>query len=329
MTTLSLSRAGRTLFAAIAAFALLGLAVAEARPGGGGSMGSRGARTWSAPPPTATAPRPATPIERSVTRPDTTPGMAAQRPGMAQPSTGWRPGFGTGFLGGLLGAGLLGMLFGGGFLGGLGGLGSILGLMLQAGLIVGAVMLVMRLLRNRQQPALAGAGAPMARSGLGSGVPGLGATAGTTAARTASAPLGGGKPDTVGIGPADFDAFEASLKAVNAAWDREDLAALRGLATPEMVGYFGEELARNAGRGLHDRVSDVTLLQGDLAEAWREGTTDYATVAMRFSLVNALTERVTGRVVEGDATTPHEATEVWTFRREPGGAWMLSAIQQA
>ena len=37
-------------------------------------------------------------------------------------------------------------------------------------------------------------------------------------------------------------------------------------------------------RGVVNRISDVKLLQGDLAEAWREGDTDYATVAMRYAL---------------------------------------------
>jgi predicted lipid-binding transport protein (Tim44 family) len=41
-------------------------------------------------------------------------------------------------------------------------------------------------------------------------------------------------------------------------------------------------LAANASRGLINRVTDVKLLQGDLAEAWREGRTEHATVAMRF-----------------------------------------------
>ena len=336
MNTFPFARTGRTM-AIAAAILALGIAAADARPGGGSSVGSRGARTYSAPPVTNTAPRTAAPIERSITQPSQVqPGMAAQRPGMAQPSTGWRPGLGTGFIGGLLGAGLLGMLFGHGFMGGFGGLSSLFGLLLQAGLIVGAVYLVMRFIRGRQQPAFAGGtgaasplqgnaapGSTLRRDAMGAlGGMGLGAGAGAAAASA--------KPsDAVGIEPKDFDAFEASLKAVNAAWDREDLGGLRAVATPEMVGYFGEELAKNAGRGLHDRVSDVTLLQGDLAEAWREGSTDYASVAMRFSLVNALTERATGKVVEGDATKPQEATELWTFRRDAGGPWMLSAIQQS
>jgi predicted lipid-binding transport protein (Tim44 family) len=70
------------------------------------------------------------------------------------------------------------------------------------------------------------------------------------------------------------------------------------------------------------------LLQGDLAEAWQEGTTGYATVAMRFSLVDKTIERASGRVVEG-SDVPQEVTEVWTFARRSGGHWELSAIQQA
>jgi predicted lipid-binding transport protein (Tim44 family) len=71
----------------------------------------------------------------------------------------------------------------------------------------------------------------------------------------------------------------------------------------------------------------VKLLQGDLAESWREGETDYATVALRFALTDKTLDRNTGAVVAG-SEQPGEATEVWTFARRPGGAWELSAIQQ-
>ena len=76
-----------------------------------------------------------------------------------------------------------------------------------------------------------------------------------------------------------------------------------------------------------NKVSGVKLLQGDLAEAWREGDTDFASVAMRFSLVDKTVDRATGRLVEG-SEQPTEATEVWTFLRPRGGGWELSAIQQ-
>jgi len=102
-------------------------------------------------------------------------------------------------------------------------------------------------------------------------------------------------------------------------------SALRSIATPEMVTYFSEDLSETSSSGQVVRISDVKLLQGDLSEAWREGTTDYATVALRFSLIDQLVERASGRVVDGG---PEEATEVWTFMRSRGGAWLLSAIQQ-
>jgi predicted lipid-binding transport protein (Tim44 family) len=68
-------------------------------------------------------------------------------------------------------------------------------------------------------------------------------------------------------------------------------------------------------------------LQGDLAEAWRDGDTDYASVELRFSLVDKTLERTTGRLVAG-SEQPVEVTEVWTFARPRGSNWELSAIQQ-
>jgi predicted lipid-binding transport protein (Tim44 family) len=92
-----------------------------------------------------------------------------------------------------------------------------------------------------------------------------------------------------------------------------------------LLSYFSEVLAQNASRGVINRVSDVKLLNGDLSEAWREGGTDYATVAMRFSLHDWMIDRT---VVDGDPSRAQEVTEFWTFRRSRGGTWMLSAIQQ-
>ena len=95
-----------------------------------------------------------------------------------------------------------------------------------------------------------------------------------------------------------------------------------------MARYIQEELNDNAQSGVIKKSSGVRLLQGDLAEAWREGETEYATVAMRFSISEITVDKATGRVVSGDADAPTEATELWTFRRDRGGPWKLSAIQQ-
>jgi predicted lipid-binding transport protein (Tim44 family) len=95
-----------------------------------------------------------------------------------------------------------------------------------------------------------------------------------------------------------------------------------------MVGYFAEQLADQTSRGVRNTVSDVHLLQGDLSQAWSEGGRDYATVAMRFSMID-VTRDAAGRVIDGSATEHVTATELWTYVRARGGRWILSAIQQA
>jgi predicted lipid-binding transport protein (Tim44 family) len=279
-----------------------------------GSFGSRGSRTFQAPPATRTAPNAAQPMQRTITQP------SAAAPAAGAAAKGGflnRPGLLGGLAAGFLGAGLLGMLFGGGLFSGLGSLSSIFGLILQLGLIYLVVRLAMSWWRRRNAPAFASA-APApgpaeapgaethARSGFGFGL------------GSGSAPLE--------ITPDDYDTFERLLGEVEAAWSSEDIAKLHTLATPEMVSYFTEDLTANKNRGVINTVSDVKLLQGDLAEAWREGNTDYATVAMRYTMVDKTVDRATGRIVEG-SETPTEVTDVWTFVRRPGSGWELSAIQ--
>lgn len=316
------SRRKRALFAATGILALAVAGAAEARPGGGSSSGSRGSRTYDAPAATRTAPNTAEPIQRTQT-----PQPLPQRPGQpaqtAPAGGGFGRGLAGGLMGGLLGAGLVGLLFGSGLAGGLGGIASFIGLLLQLALLAGLVMLALRFFRRRQEPALAGPNS-MARTGLG--VPGQqgGVAFGGGGRPAPAAPRG----EPITIGPNDYTAFERLLAEVNQAYSRQDVPALWNLATPEMAGYLQEELNENVGKGVVNTTSNVRLLQGDLAEAWREGPVEYATVAMRFQLVDVTVERATGRVVAGDPNRPVESTEVWTFRRDQGGPWKLSAIQQ-
>ena len=314
METPSRRRRAAAMLALVASLAIAAAPIAEARPGGGfGGFGSRGSRTYSPPSGTATSPGASSPIQRSQTQPS---------PGYGSPGYAGQPRgrFGGGFMGGLLGAGLIGALLGSGFFGGFAGFGSFLGFLLQLALIAGLVMLAVRFFRSRNAPAFADGGA-YGRSSL--------------SGNAAPPPPGGGfggfgnavrRDRPVAISPGDFDAFERTLTEIQTAYGREDVGALRRIATPEMVGYFEEELRANAARGVVNRISDVKLLQGDLSESWGEGRVDYATVAMRFALKDETIERASGRVVENG---PSEAKEFWTFLREPGGAWKLSAIQQA
>ncbi|WBL76280.1 Tim44 domain-containing protein [Bradyrhizobium xenonodulans] len=328
-THMTFSQRSRSLFKTIAvvlALALptaLAISSADARVGGGMSSGSRGSRTYSAPPSTTTAPGSTSQFNRTYTQPG-----AGMNSAATAPARGGLFGRAGGFMGGLaagfLGAGLLGMLFGGGLFGGLGGLSSIIGLIIQIALVVLVVRFAMSWWQRRHTPqtayanADAGAGPgpqPNYRSGggLGGGLGGFGFGAAN------NAPLE--------IKPDDYEAFERLLGDVQTAWSNEDVAKLHTLATPEMVSYFEQDLGQNRARNVVNKVTNVKLLQGDLAEAWREGETEYATVALRFALTDKTLDRNTNAVVAG-SEQPGEATEVWTFARRPGSGWELSAIQQ-
>lgn len=298
---------------------------ADARIGGGSSSGSRGARTFSPPPSTSTAPNAARPFERSATQPSSpnlgSLGVGAPAAAGAASRGGFfnRPGLLGGLAAGFLGAGLFGMLFGGGLSGGLGGLSSIIGLILQIGLVVIVARLAWSWWQRRNASANAYAGGPSHYEaapqpqqpdpikGFGFGI--------------------GSNAPPLKIGPDDYEAFEKLLGDIQAAWSKQDVTALRRLATDEMVSYFSDDLAENAKRNVVNEVTNVKLLQGDLAESWREGDTDYASVAMRFSLIDKTTDRASGRVLD-NSDQQIEVTEVWTFLRDRGAGWILSAIQQ-
>lgn len=326
-TTAALALGIATLFAAVE--------YAEARRAGSSGFGSRGNRTYSAPAPTNTAPGTAAPMQRTMTpQPaqgqQAAPGAAARQQQAAQPSRGLFGGMGGALLGGLLMGGLFGMLFGGG----LGGFAGFLGLILQVALIGFIAVMVMRFLgARRQQPAAAAAGGarPDLRTSAGSnaGNPfSFGGNGGGNASPAASAPVQAPVMDTpLELEAADFDRFEQMLAEVQEAYGREDYAALRRLATPEAMSFLAEELGELASSGKRNSVSDVKLLQGDLSEAWSEGNDDYATVAMRFSALDAILDRNSGRVLSGSLEEPQESTELWTFRRQNGGEWVLAAIQ--
>lgn len=318
------------LVAILAAGLVLLPALVEAKAGRGGSMGSRGTRTYDAAPATPTAPS-AAPVQRSVTPPATTAPSTAPRPATAgapaaaQPAGFFNRPFMPALMGGLIGMGIGGLLFGGGLVGegGLGamGFGGIVGLLLQLALVFFLVRFAMNFFRNRQQPAMAGAGSNQTYRTPATDIPPA------QTART-GAMLGGGAAQIAPqISDTDFEAFQQSLGEIQTAWSKGDLEALRSHVTPEMLGYFGRELSALASQGLTNHVEDVTLEQGDLAEAWSEDGIDYATVAMRWSALDYTTD-ASGAVVEGSRTERQMSVETWTFLRAGNGRWILSAIQQ-
>lgn len=307
---------GRLMVVGLGAAVLVATLPSDADARRGGSFGSRGSKTFSTPPTTNTAPKAAAPVTKSTTQPGATQTANPARPGVGAAQGASRFGGLKGILlGGLFAAALFSIF-------GAGALASVLGFMLQMLLVGGIIFLLFRLFRGGSKPAMATATASPAPAGrnpmdiLNRSGTGLGANA----------------SDELKIGPSDYDAFERLLGEVQMAYGRNDVDALSSRLTPEMLSYFAGELDDNAKKGLLNVVSDVKLEQGDLAEAWREQHLEYATVALRYTLIDATIESATGRVVEGSRTEPTELTEVWTFARPVGGTasqWELSAIQSA
>ncbi len=299
-------------------FSMVAVDTAEARRGG--SFGSRGTRTTLSVPATQASPNATTGVQRTMTDSTTTRNAAT-----AGAATAARPslfgGFGGALLGGFLFTGLFGMLFGYGF----GGFGGMLALLFQ--LVIVALVIGWFMRRRQQQPAMAGAGAsryeaPNAANYGGNAGPAR--DAGPRSAASARA----GKRDEVGITDADLGVFQQRLTTLQDAYSREDYAALRRITTPEVMGYLAEELGENASKGVRNEVFDVNLLEGDVAEAWREAGAEYATVALRYESRDVTRNRATGEIVEG-ADRVTETTEIWTFVRRNGSDWLVSAIQQA
>lgn len=311
---------------AAAMLACLIAAPAEARRGG--SFGSRGSRTYTAPHETSMASRPAAPIQRSMTPPAANGANAAATPwrsqgygnpaqDQVQPRSRFG-GFGGGLVGGLIAGGLIGSMMGhGGWgmgYGGMGG-GAIISL-IQLLVLGGLVWFVIGLFRRRSEPS----GQSFYRQDASS------FTAGQSPQQSfgmAAAPM-----LEIAITEGDKADFERLLGEVQDAFGHEDYGRLRELTTPEIMSYLSEELSQNATTGRRNEVSATRLLEAEVSEAWREGGVEYATIAMRYESIDVMRDRASGAVVAGDPGQPTQTTETWTFVRPVSGNWKLSAIQE-
>ncbi|WP_254434810.1 TIM44-like domain-containing protein [Magnetospirillum sp. UT-4] len=314
------------VLAVVVCFAMA--ADAWAKAGRGSSMGSRGSRTYDRP------------IERSITPPASpsmtnpaapgaqpmyNPGAVRQNPAMApaapmgaaaQPGFFQRNPMMAGIMGGLVGAGIGSMLFGHSpalaAASDASPMASMFGTLLQLALVGGLIYLGFRLFRRRPAAAPAGGAVPYHRE--------------------AAAPVGGADVQRVAKefepSAADQEAFSHIIAGVQKAWSDGNPVALRNFATPEVVGWMGEDQARDQSNGVRNVVEEVELLKGDVTETWRDGDLEYATAIITFSAKDYMVRIADGTVVEGDATRPVETTEAWTFVRSPGGTWLLSAIEQ-
>jgi len=341
---------------------------ALAKNSSGSNIGSRGSQTFAPVAPSgsflqhgssSSSGSAAQPITRSVTPPPalaapTGPAMQSEALapmavprqqgiptapiGMTSALPGGRSSFMSSLAGGLLGAGIGSMLFGGGqgFFGE--GTGGFLGALIQLGLLFFVGRWLLRTFfgsRPLPRPTAYGRGDFGFRepgfdepslTARGSGGPRLDPV---MVAPPVAAPVAAlANPHQFVLNEQDLGAIEALLVQTQSAWTNADVATLQRLATPEMAGYFNEQLQNDRARGLENRVEQVQLLKGDVNETWKEGPLDYATVTLTWSAVDYTLRLPSGEVVAGDPGHPSESVEVWTLLRSPGAPWILSAIQQ-
>lgn len=123
------------------------------------------------------------------------------------------------------------------------------------------------------------------------------------------------------------DALTARFFAVQEAWSQNDRMGLTQLVTGELNQELGGQLADLERRGERNILKNIAIRRFDISEAWQEGDVEFATAHISARLID-YTERG-GQIVEGNAQTPTDFAEFWTFVRMRGrGEWILSAINQ-
>jgi len=300
-----------------------------ARAGGGSSMGSRGSRTYSPSPSSAYTPAP---IQRSITPQAQPMNPQPGNPYAPQPFTNNNHPFLSGLAGGFLGGGLASMLFGhnNGYGDGYGGGGG--GGLLQLLLLGGLAWFGWRWFKSRSNAPTPYNSEPDMMNASMSNQPVSLNPWGQPQSLPAQQP--GGQP--LAISQGDTQEFQSLLEKIQHSWGQSDIGQLRHYLTPEMAHYFSETLAANTSRGQVNKIDQVEFINGTPLESWSEGELEYATLAMKWRAIDYMAQLESpGTVVSGNATTPVEQEEIWTFVRAKPGAgtpapahWLLSAIQQ-
>jgi predicted lipid-binding transport protein (Tim44 family) len=299
---------------------------AWARAGGGGSMGSRGSRTYTAPRSTP-APTPSSPSQ----------GIRQSNPAQTapQPSAGGGifRGMAGGIMGGIVGGMLGGMLFRSlGFAGGSGGgFGGGIGIM--EILLIGAILYgIYWFIKRRRSQAPAGV-SYRDSSAMDAGQ--------TTAPMTAYEPETRESDVEAGLrhirqmdprfAERDFtDGCMDRFFKIQGAWANRDMSGIRNLLTDEMYKSLQEEADQLRAKQRINRLDNIAVRSVELTEIWQEGGADFITAKIYANLLDYTADERTGEVVAGSRTEPVKFQEYWTFTRPVGDhPWKLSAINQA
>jgi len=290
---------------------------AQARAGGGRSMGSRGSRSYSQP---ARSPSQPAPNYSQTARPQAAPQPQAAGGGFLRSMAG-------GIAGGMLG----GMLFrslgmAGGGMGGTGGGGIGLFEIL---LIAGIGYLIYRMVKKkREQEAV--------RDSYGANMQSY------TLPQENYAQLSQPQPADFGTGLAHISQMDSSFDEnrfsdsvmdmffkIQSAWMNRDLAPVAGILTDEMRRTIQGDVDKLLQEKRVNRLENIAVRSVEIIEAWQETGQDFITTQIYANLLDYTTDDATGQVVSGSKTDPVKFEEYWTFSRPVGNnPWRLSGIDQ-
>jgi len=299
---------------------------AEARVGGGGSMGSRGSRSYSRPvaPPSQMAPsRPSTPYQPSPSAP------------YQQPSRGlFGGGFGGSFLGSMAGGMLGGMLFrsmgfGGGYGGGYGGGGGIgiFEILLLAGIGYLIYRFVKRSRADEGSYGQQGPGKVIQINDYQNQNPGLSYAPERNELEEGLSYIRQMDPsfDERRFNDNVMDMFFK----IQGAFMNRDLSSASGVLSEEMRGLLQRDVDTLLRDKKINRLENIAVRSVEISEAWQESGKDFITALVYANLLDYTTDDTTGAVLSGSKTEPVKFEEYWTFTRPVGNnQWRLCAINQ-
>ncbi len=293
---------------------------AQARVGGGRSIGSRGSRSYSMP-------------GRTYSQPSPYPGQSSpygQSPSQPyrQPGGGFLRGLAGGMIGGMIG----GMLFRSLGFGGWGGAGGGIGLF-DIILIIGVLYIIYRFVKRRraENPAYQdtyyqrGYEPEKITPITGYGPVGV-ETAGDVATGLSYVRQMDPYFDENRFNDQVMDIFFK----VQGAWMNRDLSSASVLLTDEMRRIIQDDVDTLVRERKINRLENIAVRDVEIVEAWQEAGQDFITARIYANLLDYTTDDSTGQVISGSKTDPVKFEEYWTFTRNVGNnPWKLSAISQA
>ncbi len=297
--------------------------IAEARAGGGRSMGSRGFSSGSRS--SGGSYNRSTPY--NTTNPTGRPGTP-QQPNPYSPGRSFLYGLGGGLMGGMIGSMLFGRSGYGG-MGGYGGGGFGFGDIIILLVIAGIIYFVYKRYKANKQMQMSTA-SPAGYSSYAYNEPAYDIS---YTPQPALGSVSDGLRHIAEMDPAfneqSFrDTAEDLFFKIQGGWTRRDIGGITGLLTPQMHDIFQGDISRYLAEKKMNRLENIAVRQVEIVDAVQDQGEEFITVRYTASLLDFTTDE-TGTVLSGSPTDPVKFLEYWTYTRKVGERdWKLAAITQ-